>query len=85
MRTTLTLDADVQALIRKAMRDGGLSFKQAVNQAIRSALGSGDPSAPFETPTFHMGSDPAVPLDHALTLAGDIEDEEILRKLAMRK
>jgi len=38
MRTTLTLDEDVAALIEKARRAKGLSFKQVVNEAIRVGL-----------------------------------------------
>lgn len=85
IRTTLTLDPDVQALIDKAMRETGLSFKRTVNEAIRSALGSANAGPPFETPTFHMGFNPATPLDKALGLAGELEDEELLRKLSVRK
>jgi hypothetical protein len=38
MRTTLTLDDDVAALLEKARRAKGLSFKQIVNQALQAGL-----------------------------------------------
>jgi hypothetical protein len=38
MRTTVTLDPDVQQLLRDAMQRRRLSFKEALNQAIRSGL-----------------------------------------------
>ena len=38
MRTTLTLDDDVAALIRKAMRKRGGTLKDVVNAAIRDGL-----------------------------------------------
>ena len=38
MRTTLTLDPDVAALLKKAVAKGELSFKQAVNEALRRGL-----------------------------------------------
>jgi len=38
MRTTLTLDDDVEVLIRKAMRERGETFKVVVNAAIRDGL-----------------------------------------------
>jgi hypothetical protein len=38
MRTTITLDPDVDALVKKLMAERGLSFKQAVNSLLRSAL-----------------------------------------------
>ncbi len=81
----MTLDADVQAMVVKLMRSRGLSFKQAVNQAIRAGLSPSRPSPRFRTPTFPMGFDPSVPLDRALRLAAELEDEELVRKLTARK
>jgi len=84
MRTTVTLDRDVDARIRKLMRERGLSFKEAVNTAIRQGLETEAEREPFETPAFEMG--PArLPLERALTLAGELEDEELLRKRALGK
>jgi hypothetical protein len=37
----------------------------------------------IETPTFSMG-EPTVPLDGALRLAADLEDEELVRRLGIR-
>ncbi|MGE0393765.1 MAG: ribbon-helix-helix protein, CopG family [Vicinamibacterales bacterium] len=41
MRTTLTLDPDVAARLKKLVDDGGLSFKEAVNDALRRGLTGG--------------------------------------------
>lgn len=79
MRTTVTLEPDVEALVRDLMRRRGIGFKEAVNEAIRAGLGRKG-SKPFRTPTFDMG-EPAIPLDHALRLAADLEDEELTRRL----
>ena len=38
MRTTLTLDADVAALLKKRVAKGDVTFKQAVNEAMRRGL-----------------------------------------------
>lgn len=38
MRTTLTLDPDVAAMLKKAVARGDVSFKQAVNDALRRGL-----------------------------------------------
>lgn len=38
MRTTLTLDPDVAAMLRKRVAKGDVSFKEAVNDAIRKGL-----------------------------------------------
>jgi hypothetical protein len=85
MRTTVTLEPDVEALIRRAMRERGLTFKQAVNLAIREGLTAGIERRPFRTPTYPMGSASGVLLDKALRLAGELEDEELAGKLSTRK
>jgi hypothetical protein len=78
MRTTVTLDPDTEQLIRRRMRERGLSFKEALNDAIRS--GARDTSAPFRTETASMGRS-SVNLDRALEIAGALEDDELVRKM----
>ena len=39
MRTTVTLDADTVALLQAEVARTGLSFKEVLNRALRSALG----------------------------------------------
>ena len=87
MRTTVTLDGDVEALLRRQMKRKGLSFKQALNEAIRTGLSTPAPKAakPYALPTFKMGYRPEAALDKALSLAAALEDEEIARKLSLRK
>lgn len=87
MRTTVTLDADAEALVKELMRARGVSFKEAVNEAIRRGLGRrGRGSArPFRTKTFSMGWREGVDLDHALSMAAELEDVELARRLAARK
>ena len=59
MRTTLTLDDDVVALLEKARRAKGLSFKQIVNEALRSGLKEATPAGQrrpeFKTRTADLG------------------------------
>lgn len=83
MRTTVTLDPDTDAIVRRLMRDRSLTFKQALNAAIRSGARTRS-GRPVRTPTFDMGT-PTVPLDKALSLAADLEDAELVRKIAARK
>lgn len=83
MRTTVTLDADTEALLRRRMRERGVSFKEALNDAIRAGLGGVDRPR-FRTATAPMGT-PAVNLDRALRLAADLEDDELIRKVQMGK
>ena len=84
MRTTVTLDPDVEALIERTMRERGLTFKQAVNEAIRSGLAP-RPRVPFTQRTFDLGFRPDIPYDKALRIAGELEDQELLRKAAAGK
>ncbi len=86
MRTTVTLDPDVEAKLRTAMRERGVSFKVALNDAVRAGLQSAPrPSRPFKVVSSPMGVKSGINLDKALTLAGELEDEEILRKLELGK
>jgi hypothetical protein len=81
MRTTVTLDPDVRLLVERAMRERDLSFKDAVNEAIRLGLGSTDQSGGRYTTPRSLG--PArVDLVKALSLAGTLEDESLARRLA---
>lgn len=87
MRTTVTLEADVVALLKRLMRQKGLSFKAALNQAIRAGLSMPPPRAAkrYRLPTFAMGYRPEAALDKALSLAAALEDAELARKLSLRK
>lgn len=86
MRTTVTLDPDVEALLRSSMKQRGQSFKEALNSAIRTGLTSSRPRpARFRQKTFRMGAEPAFRWDKALAVAESLEDDEIARKLAVSK
>ena len=71
MRTTVTLDPDVEAILRKAMRKRDISFKEALNQAIRDGLMARPQlgSRPYRLKTFRMGFRPEFPLEQALSAA----------------
>jgi hypothetical protein len=86
MRTTVTLDPDVEAQLRAVMRERGVSFKAALNESVRAGLATGSrPSKRFRVRARPMGVRPGINLDKALTLAGEMEDTEILRKLELGK
>lgn len=38
MRTTVTLDPDIEAMLKRVMRERGVSFKEALNSAVRDSL-----------------------------------------------
>lgn len=86
MRTTVTLDPDVAAKLKAVARERGISFKQALNAAVRAGLGGERRTArAFKQYTQPMGLRPGFNLDKALQLAGALEDEEIVRRLERRK
>lgn len=85
MRTTVSLDPDAEALVREAMRREGISFKEAINRAIRAGLAARPRRTRFRQKTVDLGFNPAIPYDKALELAGQMEDQEILRKLSLGK
>ena len=87
MRTTVTLEPETEALLRKSMRERGLSFKDALNHAICAGLlgAAKTPVKVFRLKTYSMGAEMNFRWDKALAAADAIEDEEILRKLALRK
>ena len=53
MRTTVTLDADVEAIVRFAMRERGISFEAALNDAVRR--GATPAAVAFRTSSSDMG------------------------------
>jgi hypothetical protein len=82
VRTTVTLDADSAAIVRDLQRRRGLSFKEALNEAIRAGARRDVPAV--EPPTADMGR-ASVDLDHALRLLAEMDDAEIVRKSSLRK
>lgn len=83
MRTTVTLDPDVAAVVRRAMQQRGKTFKEVVNEALRTGL-SQRPAEPFQTPTFNTGK-PLVDLDKALKISSILEDDALRRKIRVGK
>jgi hypothetical protein len=87
VRTTITLDDDLAAQLRRLARETGRPFKQIVNEALRAGLlprpasSTGDPSFP----TYPLGLRAGIDLDRARHLATAMEDDEIARKLELRK
>ncbi|MGI8427501.1 MAG: hypothetical protein ACR2FO_09045, partial [Actinomycetota bacterium] len=58
MRTTLTLDDDVAALLERVRKREKSNLKKVVNEALRRGLASVDtpqPTKPFKTNTVRLG------------------------------
>jgi hypothetical protein len=81
MRTTVTLDPDVEAKLKATMRERGISFKAALNDAVRAGLDASAPVSrrPFKAQTAPLGVH--INIVKANQIAGEMEDEEILRKM----
>ena len=76
MRTTVTLDPDTAALIRHRMRERGISFKQALNEAIRAGADE-NRGAPFRTATASLG----VPVIDGHEFVGIVAQADVARAL----
>jgi len=86
MRTTITLEPDVEVLLKAAMKERGLSFKQALNDAVRAGLTQQkQKKRKFVQQTFSMGAPLNFRWEKALAASDAIEDEEIIRKLSLQK
>lgn len=81
MRTTVTLDPDVEVRLREVARERGIPFKEALNGAIRAGLMASRSVHEYQTPSRSLGLRAGVNLDKALQLAADLEDEEIVLEL----
>ncbi len=81
MRTTVTIDADTEALLKDEAARTGQSFKVVLNQAVKRALGRRSAEIQVE-PLFQA------PFPSELTqlsfnrLAAEWEDEETVRELS---
>lgn len=83
----MTIEDGLMRELRETAHKSGLSLKELVNRALRAALDrlhKPTRSRAYRGPTFSMGH-PAGGLDKALQWASELENEEILRKLALRK
>ena len=66
MRTTVTLDDDVEVVLERLRRDEGLGLSEALNQLVRRGAMSHAPAQPY----VHRSSDLGVRVD--VTNIGDV-------------
>ncbi len=88
MRTTLNIDDETLERLRDVAKRSRLPFKEVVGRTLRLGLDRLDPRADqpeYSTTTYSMGFPPGLNLDKALHLAAQLEDDEIVRKLQVRK
>jgi hypothetical protein len=79
MRTTLTLDPDVSALLQRLRKRSGARTKQLVNDALRRGLAQMDAPepepSPYRTPTGSLGECRLPNLDNVAEVLAVIEGE----------
>jgi predicted transcriptional regulator len=76
MRTTVTLDPDVEQLLKEAAYRSGRPFKATLNDAIRAGLRPQRAAAAAAPawPVYDMG-EPLVDLTKAMALADELDDQ----------
>lgn len=86
MRTTVRIEDDLLRELKAQARRQNVPMTRLLNRALRAGLRAARPRrrALYREQTYAMGV-PGVELDKALGVAAALEDEEILRKLALRK
>lgn len=84
MRTTVTLDRDVERLLRETMQRTRRSFKETLNAAIRQSLGGTTPRtriAPFVVQACPMGLRAGIDPTGFNKLVDDLEADAFPEKL----
>jgi hypothetical protein len=88
MRTTVRIDDELLLKLKEQAAREHVSLTKLLNRTVRAGLQASQKSAPRKRPyhekTHSMGA-PLAGLDKALALAGSLEDEEIVRKIMLRK
>jgi len=68
------------------MRERGISFKEALNSAVRLGLTQGKAGrSTYVQKSYQLGGEQNFRWDKALEVAAAMEDEELGRKLSLRK
>jgi hypothetical protein len=76
VRTTLTIDDDIAALVEREVKRSGDSFKGTVNRLLRLGLTAArrpEKSKPFEITPIPMGLPPGLSYDCIPELLDEIE------------
>ena len=86
MRTTITLDDELAKTLRRRAADSGRTFRSVLEEAVMRGLQAPPTKRKYRLRSASLGGPvPGVELRKALALAEAIEDDEIGRKLALRK
>lgn len=89
MRTTLTIEDRIARDLKEIAHRSGRPFKVVVNETLRAGLAARQ--SPIKQKRYRLRPaslgrvQSGIDLDKALALAGALEDQEIARKLELRK
>jgi hypothetical protein len=82
MRTTITLDDDLIALLKQRARERDVPFKRVLNEALRAGLEGAAPRARrYRMRPRDLGARTGIDPTRSLALAAELEDAELTRKL----
>ena len=84
MRTTLTLEPDVERLVQQAMRRTGGSMRTVINEALRLGLGAcmqPERTLRFTVEPHAFGFKPGIDTDRLNQLVDELEAEEASLRL----
>lgn len=88
MRSTFRIDDDLLAALRDRARRENISLTRMLNRALREGIaatrGRRAGRTRYREEVVSLGV-PRADLDKALALTAMLEDEEVLRRLALRK
>lgn len=77
----MDIDQDLLDRVRKRAEAEGLSFREALNQALFRGLAKNQPKRePYVMPVFDIGLDPSINVDKINDYLADLDDEEFIRK-----
>jgi len=88
MRTTVRVDDELLEQLKAQARRENVSLTLLLNRTLKAGLQAGGTrrrKKPVYREQAHSLGVPRVALDKALALAAALEDEEIVRELALRK
>ncbi len=82
MRTTVTIDGDVERLLREAMRQGRKTFKQVLNDALRKGLRGvgGVAEPPFQIDARPLELRPGIDTARLHDVDAELEIDEFREK-----
>jgi hypothetical protein len=88
VRTTIRIDDELMQRLKEQAAREHISVSRLLNRTVRAGLDASRKPVqrrrPYREKTHAMGA-PLVGLDKALAIAGTLEDEEIVRKMMLRK